>query len=59
MRRGKGHPGKRVVFVTPYAVAAKEEADKYEKMGKKVEVKKEKNDMGEYVYVVYVFEMGF
>ena len=58
-KRGLGRSGKRVVFVTPYAVAAKEEGEKHAKMGKKVEIKKEKNDMGEAVYVVYVFEMGF
>ncbi len=51
--------GKKVVFVTPHAVAAKEEAEKYTKKGLRTEVKKEKGDDGVYVFVVYVFEGGF
>jgi hypothetical protein len=51
--------GKRVVFVTPHAVAAKEEADKYTKKGFKVEIKKEKDDTGHFVFVIYVYEGMF
>ncbi len=51
--------GKRVVFVTPYAVAAKEEAEKYIKRGIKTEIKKEKDDTGKYVFVIYIFEGMF
>jgi len=51
--------GKKVVFVTPYAVAAKEEGEKYSKRGIKVEIKKEKDDTGKSVYVVYIFEGMF
>lgn len=60
-QRGAKRPitGKRVVFVTPHAVAAKEEEEKYKKMNKKTEIKKEKDDTGTYVYVVYVFEGMF
>jgi hypothetical protein len=59
IKRHTGPKGKRVVFVTPYAVAAKEEGEKQSKKGFRVEVKKERNDMGEIVYVVYVFDLGF
>ncbi len=59
VKRLHGPQGKRVVFVTPHPVAAKDEAEKHAKMGKKVEIKKEKDDMGQVVYVVYVFETGF
>lgn len=57
--RRKPHPGKRVVFVTPYQNAAKEEAEKQNKKGLKTEIKKEIDDMGKTVYTVYVFEGGF
>ena len=57
-RRGV-HGGKRVVFVTPYQKAAEEEAKKYSERGQRVEIKKEKDDTGTYVYTVFVFEMGF
>lgn len=55
----KKRMGKRVVFVTPHAVAIKEEEDKYIKRGMKTEVKKEKDDTGTYVYVLYVYEGMF
>lgn len=58
-RPNRPKTGKRVVFVTPYAVAAKEEADKYAKRGIKTEVKKEKDDTGKMVFVVYIFEGMF
>ncbi|MFA5108201.1 MAG: hypothetical protein WC492_01560 [Candidatus Micrarchaeia archaeon] len=48
--------GKKVVFVTPFANAAKEEAIKQEKSGYKAEIKREKDDTGKYVFVVYIFE---
>ncbi len=51
--------GKRVIFVTPYEVAAKEEAEKASKNGLRPEIKKEKDDTGTTVFVVYVFEGGF
>ena len=38
----KPRTGKRVVFVTPYANAAKEEAEKHERKGFRVEIKQEK-----------------
>ncbi len=53
------HGGKRVVFVTPYAKAAEEEAKKYSDRGFRTEIKKEKDDTGTYVFTVFVFEMGF
>ena len=53
---GAGRHGKRVVYVTPYANSAKEEAEKYEKQGIKAEIKLEKDDTGKKVYVVYIFE---
>ncbi len=51
--------GKRVIFVTPYEIAAKEEAEKASKKGLRPEIKKEKDDTGAVVFVVYVFEGGF
>jgi len=53
---GAGKHGKRVVYVTPYANSAKEEAEKYAKQGIKAEIKLEKDDAGKRVYVVYIFE---
>lgn len=58
-RKIGGKMGKRVVFVTPHAVAAKEEEDKYKKKGLRTEVKKEKDDTGKYVFVIYVYEGMF
>ncbi|VVB57085.1 Uncharacterised protein [uncultured archaeon] len=58
MRRGV-RGGKRVVFVTPYAKAAEEEAKKQRDRGFKTEVKKERDDTGTYVYTVFIFEGGF
>ncbi len=57
-RRGT-HGGKRVVFVTPSAKSAQEEAKKYSERGMRTEVKKEKDDTGTYVFTVFVFDMGF
>ena len=48
--------GKKVVYVTPFRNAAKEEEAKYQKMGKKTEIKKEPDDTGKIVFVVYVYE---
>jgi hypothetical protein len=48
--------GKKVVFVTPYLNAAKEEKKKLEEKGFRVEIQKEKDDVGRIVYVVYIFE---
>lgn len=59
MKNSVKRAGKRVVFVTPHAVAAKEEEEKYKKKGFRTEVKKEKDDTGKYVFVIYVFEGGF
>lgn len=56
IRKGALRHGKKVVFVTPHRVAAKEEAEKYEKKGIKVEIKKEPDDTGKIVFVVYIFE---
>ncbi|MFH1306333.1 MAG: hypothetical protein ABIH83_01590 [Candidatus Micrarchaeota archaeon] len=48
--------GKRVVFVTPYSRMAKEEAEKWNKKGIKAEIKRERDDRGKTVYVVYIFQ---
>ena len=48
--------GKKVVYVTPHKNAAVEEAAKYEKQGVKTEIKKEPDDTGTMVFVVYIFE---
>ena len=56
--RRKGHGGKRVVFVTSHLKSAEEEAKKQTDRGFKTEIKKEKDDMGLYVYTVFIFESG-
>ena len=55
-KAGQIRHGKKVVFVTPYLNAAKEEKKKLEEKGYKVEIQKEKDDIGRIVYVVYIFE---
>jgi len=56
IRPGSKKHGKRVVFVTPHFNSAREEKEKHEKNGFRVEIKKEPDDKGRVVYVVYVFE---
>lgn len=56
IKRESAFHGKRVVYVTPHAVAAKEEAEKYTKRGLKTEIKKEKDDTGKLMFVVYIYE---
>jgi hypothetical protein len=56
VRKGAFRHGKRVVYVTPFRNSAKEEAEKYAKKGVRVEIKKEPDDTGKMVFVVYVFE---
>lgn len=58
-KRHFGTRGKRVVFVTPYLPSAKEEAEKHSKRGLKIEIKRDHDDAGKVVYVVYVFEGGY
>jgi hypothetical protein len=53
---GRIKHGKRVVYVTSYFNAAQEEEKKWKEKGFQTEIKKEKDDTGKNVFVVYVFE---
>ncbi|MEM4137559.1 MAG: hypothetical protein QXV64_02150 [Candidatus Anstonellaceae archaeon] len=55
-KAGRIRHGKKVVFVTPYLNSAKEEEKKWMDKGYKTEIKKEKDENGKVVFVVYVFE---
>ncbi|MFH0927501.1 MAG: hypothetical protein V1822_02880 [Candidatus Micrarchaeota archaeon] len=56
VRKGAFKHGKKVVYVTPHRNAAKEEEEKCRKKGFKTEIKKEPDDTGSMVFVVYIFE---
>jgi hypothetical protein len=55
-KRDNAKHGKKVVYVTPHQNSAKEEAAKYEKKGIRNEIKREQDDTGKTVFVVYIYE---